>query len=386
MRFLQKLVRHGHRIHAGGSDIWEGVKRAFDQRAVDALDPVEAVRHGVATSVPSGHHVADEILRSVDRCDSARLDKRGCVCHRMTLDLGDFIDQGFRPGDITKTPPSHRVGLGKAVVGQGSFPHARFSGEAVVGVLVVDDLFVHLVSVNEKIMFLGKRAEGIDLIAVENAPGRIVGGVDDDAARIRRHGSLKNLPGNAKAIVGIEWDPHCPSTGEFDHRCVGDPGRFEQEDIDPFLRGCHHRREESLFTSGGDDDFVGLVVESVVLFEFRGDRFFQGWRAVAGDIVRVTGVHCGGGSVTDVLRRDEIRVATTKVDDIDTGRLECTGFVGNGQGWRWRGFDNAVSQKTGKVEVLRLHSQLRWRGLLPVKMVKYPATPCGCRVKTAAAS
>ena len=64
---------------------------------------------------------------------------------------------GSRTGHVAEPPAGHGVGLGETIEGQRALRHAGQGGDAGVAVAVVEDLLVHLIGEDEKIVLARKR-------------------------------------------------------------------------------------------------------------------------------------------------------------------------------------------------------------------------------------
>ncbi len=122
---------------------------------------------------------------------------------------------------------------------------------------------------------------------------------------------------------------------------------------------------------------TGIVFELVVVEQFLGQSLLERRRAVACHVVGVAGVHCLGGSQTNILGRNEIGIATTEIDDIDPLRLQFARLIRDGNCRRWRGGFHPRGQKIGDLPWFRLHPKLlvrHWRIALPASIPPLPAS------------
>jgi hypothetical protein len=141
---------------------------------------------------------------------------------------------------------------------------------------VVDDLLVHLVCENEEIVMLRQVGDSRELRFVEDAPGRVVRRIDDDATGCRGDGCCQRLGGDAEVVVRVELDLDGAAAGQVDHRDVRDPGGVKDEDIHSRLDERQDRLEERGFAARRDDHAVHRIdLDPVVVLELGGDRAAQ---------------------------------------------------------------------------------------------------------------
>ena len=326
----QRLSELGGRADAiGGQELRDIGKEVERTGRFDEAQP-RLGREPLAQPVPPiavfVQHFGDAVLRPGQRRFDGALRDRAGIGRRVALQRVAGADHRRRAHRPPAAPPGHRVGLRRAAAEDDAVPHTR--GEhrhEVVWNRVVDQLLVTKVDHDPDPAARRLVGDGRHGRLVDQGPGRIPRRVDDDAARARRHRVQERFGLELKAVFGVSADEHRRRLGQLDLLDERRPARHVSDDLVARPEERHDGVEERLFSAGGDDDFRRLIVDAVVLPIAVGDRALQTVGAGVGRVLGEMCVDCRVRGRRDVIRRREIGLAGTEVEDIDPLRLQAHG-------------------------------------------------------------
>ncbi len=308
-----------------------GVERALRHVALDAGDGAQSAHHAVAQADVLVAHFLQAILRPGEGGNGGLLHDGGRVRGGLALQLGGRGGHGRGCEGVAEAPAGHGVGLGERTdddqpllgVGNGT------AGEAAPAVVEID---VALVADHPDIALGGHAHDGGENLRVNDRTGGIGRRVENDGAGGGRDGALDHFLRKREAVGFVGGDEHALSTRVADDVLERHPcGRGDDDFVavlDQDLEGI----EERLFTSGGGNDFFALVGGTEVGGVAGGDGIAQLDDAGDGRVLGEIRLDGSDGSVLDVLRGMEVRLAGAEIDQVGAGFAHTVGFVGDGHG------------------------------------------------------
>ncbi len=213
--------------------------------------------HRPAPPVEHGTHLVhcDEVARHRGERGALRdvADVRGQVRLEVRRALHD-IGRADQPADA---PPGHRIGLGDAVEDHalvGELGHHR-QDRVVLGI-AVDEVLVDLVGDHHHPVLQRPAADGLDLVAGVDRPGRVGRRDEHQCLGARRTRRLELVDGHPEAgrLVGVEHDGH--PAGEGDRFRVGGPVRRREQDLVALVDQHRERRVHRMLAAVGDHDLL----------------------------------------------------------------------------------------------------------------------------------
>ena len=248
---------------AGFGHVGPGVERPAGRRAGDARHVVEQPHDEVAAFEEARAHGVGGVLGPGDRGDRRPLrDLR-----RAGLGVGDPAREDRRQravGHVTDAPSGHRPCLGRAVADDRALQHARARRERIEAP-VVHQPRIDLVGEDPHLrMAREDLRDGVEILAVEDAAGRVLRRVEYQQPRVRRDPRLEfgRVEGESARLAQV--DRHRHGAVGVDLRFVDrEPGHRVDHLVADAVVG--HRRDrvgDERLGARADDDVVRTDVEA----------------------------------------------------------------------------------------------------------------------------
>ncbi len=162
--------------------------------------------------------------------------------------------------------------------------------------------------------------------------GGIAGIIEDEPFCPRCYGRLQILRAQLEAVVLAARNKHRRAVGECYDIGIADPAWRRNNRLIAAVQRGDHGVEDHLLAAGGDDDFLGRVIQPAVAPKFFRDGAAQ--RQRAGDVgvfglARLDGPDRG---CLHIVRRVEIGLARGHAKNVAPGRLHRGGLGADGDG------------------------------------------------------
>ncbi len=181
---------------------------------------------------------------------------------------------------------------------------------------IVREALVNIVGDHGETVAQTHRSERTELFVIVRAAGRIGRAVENDSARSRPDRGFERGGCHPKPVLlSARYDDR-GRIGERQHVDVAHPVRRRHEHLVALLEEGEKRVQQRMLPAATGHDFRRRVREVVVAGQLRDHGFLQLERTADRRVLRPA---CGDrlrGRRLDVLRRVEIRLAGTEIDDV----------------------------------------------------------------------
>jgi len=185
-------------------------------------------------------------------------------------------------------------------------------------------LLVHLVGQHHDATLAGHIGHSLQVIAGQHAPRRILGRVQDDQPGAVADQGAELVGVEAEIPLLAQGQRHRRGTHEVDHRFVDGETRVGVDHLIAGLCQGQEGEEHDRLGARCDHHVFGPGVDAPALGDVAGDGLAQGGDAGGRRVVGVALAQGTHGSLDDVGRRVEIRLADFQVDDVSS--LSFQGF------------------------------------------------------------
>ena len=135
------------------------------------------------------------------------------------------------------------------------------------------------------------------------------------------------LRADLEAGVCAGFDDHRRAFGNLDHVRIGYPVRCRNDRLVTGVQGGKCQVEKTLFASTAYQDLVGFIIQAVVPFELRNNRFFQGRRTIHSRVFGLAVVDGLDSGLFDVIGGVEVRLASAEADNVLAGRTKSAALL-----------------------------------------------------------
>src|SRR5262245_4591253 len=327
---FQHLVLQVLGAHAGAGDIREHVEGAAGIETADPRQLIEQRHDGTAALVEGRHHLMHLILRSFQGCDAGVLRRGIDAGVAVDAQAHHVVDERRRPNRKAEAPTGHGVGLGPAVEQDQPIADFGVAQKALVLAPAVEHRAINLVREHGNVPVLFEPdGQALHLCGRHRAAAGIVRAVENNQAGLGCDLRQHLLGGKGKLVLFTEADRHRLGAGVLDHRAIDGKSRVWIHDLDAGLSEHQDREEHGWLAARHDDDAVGVDLDAVPAPKIGGDGLTQRQNALRRRITMLTIAQRLDGSIDDVLRRFEIRLANAEVDDILALALQFGGACQN---------------------------------------------------------
>ena len=243
----------------------------------------------------------------------------------MTLEFHNRADDLRHGQDVANAPARHRVCLRNR---SGNDDMALQIGIRRYGKrlsAIVEKMRIAFVGQQINIAVAAKPCNPAELRIVDHGATGIIGRIHDDEPRLRRQRSLENLRCQSETI-GL-FGGHEDRIGIDEPRDVRkrDPIRRRDDDVVPFIDHGGKDIENRMLAADVHDAFRNVVLRSELSRVLVNDGFLQLLDSADRRVLREVLLDGQNARTLDVLRRREIRLAGTKVDNIDAlvSQFDC---------------------------------------------------------------
>ena len=233
------------------------------------------------------------------------------------MDLAHQLCDGRGGAGIAHAPARHRKRLGEAVERDGALEHAGHGRKGCVRAAAVGQLGVDLVGDDHDVGALEYPCDCLEVCALHDAAGGVVGVGQDQRLGARRDGGGQ-LPGqHAEGDRRVGGDAHGHAAGQPYARHVGDVGGLGDEHLIARLDQRAQRKVDALGRAHGDNDLLfGVVGQAAAVKKIARDFAAQLQRAPVGGVVRLPLLDGVDGGLADVPGRDKVRLAHAQGDGV----------------------------------------------------------------------
>ncbi len=315
-------------------DIGEEVEGAGWHIDFETWDLGEEVEDDVAAFLELCGHLLRSLVAAGEGSDGGSLGYcADAGCH-LTLKLVDSFGDVERCADVAHAPTCHGVAFGHAVCNDGAVLHSFHLSHGEM-FLTIGNHVVDLVAEHENLwVFAEDGCETLEFLLGVHAARWVGGGAEDEEFCLGGDGGFELLRAHLEVLLDACWDDYALALGEDDLLGVGDPVWRREDNLVALVDDGEDDVDEAVFSAGGDDDLVDVVVETEPAFHACDDslaevRVARDWWVVC--LVVLDGLD---GSRLDVFWCVEIRLADGKIDNVKTLRLELTALLCHGKGRR----------------------------------------------------
>ena len=177
-----------------------------------------------------GHHLANAVLRPIQRGLGGHLSDRGDARRVGLEDLGRRVDELLRTRRVADAPAGHRVRLRECE----DADDARVVGREARGTrprAVEDDLVVALVAEQPQVVALREIHKSLDGCDRIHRPCRVVGAVDQQQLRSRRDEALDRIDVRLEPIRGRARIEDAAGCNPCQHQSRVRPARVGHEHL-----------------------------------------------------------------------------------------------------------------------------------------------------------
>ncbi len=185
-----------------------------------------------------------------------------------------------------------------------------------MGHVAVDDLFVQLIGDQENVRLGRDPGKLAKLVRRVHDAGRIGRGVDDDRLGFRRECRAEPVGRDLVALLGSRPDGNRRSPQQGHHFGIADPVGGGNDHFIPRIQNGHHRVEEGMFASGGDQNILRGCGDAVLQRELLRHRLAQLHDAGGIGVVRKPACNGLDAGPADHLGSVEVRLSRGKRDHI----------------------------------------------------------------------
>src|SRR5690554_2597404 len=321
-----------------------GVDSALEARehvesavAVGAFNPrqfVQGVYQPVVAFFERFDHFTHASLVAIQGGSRGSLGDGAGVGGALGLDFLHGADDFRRAGRVADTPASHGVGLGRAVQYEGAVIQFRAGVQDVAERLAgPQDRLVHVVCGDHDVRVLFQHfTNGLQLFHGVGHAARVGRAVDHEQAGALGNGVFQLFRGGLDAGGCGGFDDHRLAFRYQHHVRVRYPVRRRAAGVVAFDQCGQCQDEKAVVATLEYQYVVGFVIQAVVPFELRNNRFLQGRRTINGGVLGLAVVNGFDGCLFDVLGGVEVRLASTQANDVLASRAEFCGLVGDCEG------------------------------------------------------
>ena len=284
-------------------------------------------------------HIGRDVIRlmGVDRA-GALLDEGAGIGIDMLLKLVDLHDGVMRTDGEAEPPAGHGVGLAEAVGHNQAVTDLRIARKADLGLTGVDQLLIHLIGDNPRVIFQRERHQQVDFLSGKDLAGGIVRVVEEDALCLRVHRGAELL--RIKPEVPVKGDVHdlCLRLSQLHHGGIAHIIRREQNHLIARLQQGAEGKEHRRLDARGHDDIRRAVFGREAGVHVFCDQFTKLRQALGGGIMRKARVHRFRGRVQNILRRPEVRFPEPQGNNLPPVRPHFRRSLGELIGQRFSDF------------------------------------------------
>ena len=335
--------------------VGEEIESTLRQAYLEAGDVAQQLVHHVAALLEDVAHV-DDVLAGLGVHEHGAYggllgDGAGGAGDLALEFVGGLGDDGGG-GDEADTPASHSEALGNTVDGDDALLDLGELGDAFVLAHKVDVL-IDFVGHNEEVLMFGDHlGDALQLFLGVEHTGGVAGRGEHDEFGAGGDGCLELLGGHLEVVLEFGGHEDTFTLGQTDKLLVGDPEGGGDDDLVAGVDEALDDLEQALLGTSGDDNLLGLVLETVVAQELGADGFLEvgiaGHRRIVGEIV-VDGLL---GGFLHHLGGVEVGLADAEADDIFALSLELAGFGGHGESLALGHIEDSIGQDFHNYNVL----------------------------------
>ena len=181
---------------------------------------------------------------------------------------------------------------------------------------VVEDVFVDLIAEDVEIELLGHGTDGVDLVALQHAAGRIVGATCHQ--RLGLFGDVRPqlCLGDAEIRLCGQRHMHGDAPVQLHHGRIAHPRRVEDHHLVAGIEERGQRGVDRPLAARRHHDLIRRHMDVVLTRQLGRNRLQQRRRPKRGGIVCVPVADGGKAGFLNVLGCVEIRFTTGQVDDV----------------------------------------------------------------------
>ena len=180
----------------------------------------------------------------------------------------------------------------------------------------IDQLFVHLVRDDKKVVFHRQRGDLPDQFLWINRAGRVARRVEQQHLRARRDGLFDILWIRQPAVLLARSDDHGHRARQLGQLHVVDKGRLNDDHFVARVQKAENGAQQRFSAAGHHHDVLGGIgLDPIVAQKLVCDGPAQVHRAAVGRIMGVHVLQCPDSGVNDVLGRVKIRLTDLQLHD-----------------------------------------------------------------------